>query len=199
MPPEKDRAQGADLGGGEGLEKVVDGLKPIIFPPEFQELFNAPPGDDPDLMVFAMNYVDLGIPIFPCNQAKKPLTPHGFFDATLNPDQIEAWWHKWPNALIATPTGKPSGSYVVDVDKKNGVNGFETLAALEAEHGPLPETLTAETPSGGRHFYFRFPDTEPPLGNTVGKIGPGIDTRGEGGYVIVPPSIIDGRAYRWLV
>lgn len=91
-------------------------------------------------------------------------------------------------ANAATATG--SGLLVVDVDIAKG--GFATFEAL----GPWPETFTVETASGGRHYYFR---TAKRLGNSVGKLGPGVDTRGEGGYVVAPGSRIGDREYRVLV
>lgn len=85
---------------------------------------------------------------------------------------------------MAIRTGAPSGLVVVDVDPDHG--GDETLAALKATHGPLPAGRTVRTGSGGTHLYYRHPGRA--LQNTAGKLGPGIDTRADGGYVIAPPS-----------
>jgi len=168
--------------------------------------YSSPHGDGLDyLTTAAINYGTSGVPVFPClnSEDKRPLTANGFKDATTNADQIEAWWRKWSSALIGLPTGNASGLFVIDIDVKHGNNGLETLAALEKEHGPLPETLTVRTWSGGEHRYFIYPrDIDltkyKPLGNSSGRLGRGIDTRGEGGYVIVPPSQIDGKFYEYI-
>jgi Bifunctional DNA primase/polymerase, N-terminal/Primase C terminal 1 (PriCT-1) len=73
------------------------------------------------------------------------------------------------------------------------------LAALEREHGALPATIECITPRGGRHVYFIVPNGRRMPGNTAGKIGAGIDTRGRNGYVVAPPSTVNGRPYAWSV
>ena len=177
--------------------------------------FSIPPNGKPDLLEAALAYARYGKPVFPNfavlkksatlenpDYDKHPCTTNGFRNATKDSGQIEAWWHKRPDALIGMPMGSASGLFVIDLDVKHGENGFETLAALEAEFGPLPETLMAETWSGGRHLFFQFPSLDPtkykPLGNSAKLLGPGIDTRGEGGYIIVPPSPIGGKYYRYI-
>jgi hypothetical protein len=117
-----------------------------------------------------------------CSPGKHPITRHGFLAATTNEERVQAWWRTYPWANIGAPTGQKSGFIVLDVDPKHG--GLESLAALEAQHGTL-DTLTAITGSGGTHYYFLPPAT--PLRNSVGDIAPGIDTRAEGGYVLLPP------------
>lgn len=87
----------------------------------------------------------------------------------------------------------PRGMMVLDVDTKN--NGQATLAALEVLHGPLPNTLTATTPTGGKHIWLRLPSGVD-VGNYV-SIAPGLDVRTNRGYVVAPPSVINGRAYVW--
>jgi hypothetical protein len=117
-----------------------------------------------------------GKPIFPCREDKSPLTPRGFKDATTNPGLVKGFWTKYPDALIGMPTGSHSGVFVVDLDR------LEALGELERE---LPETLTVRTRSGGRHYYFQHVDG---IRNSPGGLPEGIDVRGEGGYVIAPPS-----------
>ncbi|NMC31566.1 MAG: hypothetical protein GYA36_03765 [Veillonellaceae bacterium] len=89
---------------------------------------------------------------------------------------------------VGVLTGPVSGILVIDVDPRSG--GLETLASWEAEHGPLPKTLTVHTGRfgdvRGQHLYFRYPDFE--IGNKVGSIGQGIDVRGKGGVVVAPGS-----------
>jgi putative DNA primase/helicase len=138
----------------------------------------------------ALRYAAKGLPVFPCSpKDKRPLTEHGFRDASTNRDTIKAQWGRWPDALIGVPTGDFSGIFAldVDVDHKEGENGLESLAALEEKHSPLPDTKRTRTPSGGVHYLFRYPEGVQP-GSSAGKLGPGLDTRGSGGYVIFPPS-----------
>jgi hypothetical protein len=141
-----------------------------------------------------------GIPVFPCapNQ-KRPLTPRGLYDATADERAIAEWFRRWPAANLAIPTGHRSGLLVLDIDCKNGRNGGATLTALEADLGRLPLTHAASTPSGGEHRFFHMPTTS--IRNSAGKVmgadAPGLDVRGDGGYVLVSPSVIDGCSYQW--
>jgi putative DNA primase/helicase len=148
----------------------------------------------------ALEYARSGIPVFPCNPLdKKPLTMHGFKDATTDETQIRAWWAKWPNAMIAAPTGAASGMWIVDVDKDSSrkIDGEATLTQLVIHYGDIPETLMTITPRGGRHYIFRW-NNSIEIRNSAGRIGPGIDVRGEGGYVCLPPSRnADGGIYQW--
>lgn len=128
--------------------------------------------------------------LFPCN-GKLPATPHGFKDAKRNPDPE---WLKGHNVALAT--GAVSDAVVIDIDVKNGAQGIYSLESLEAEHGKLPETLMAETPSGGKHYHYKIPKGV----SIPSKVGlrPGIDVRGDGGYVLIPPSSLDGKLYVWM-
>lgn len=116
--------------------------------------------------------------------------------ASKDPALIRDWWTRWPQANVACATGAPSGVWVLDVDVK-GEDGRATLRTLQEDHGPLPETWVAKTPSGGRHIWFRF-DPARPLRNRVG-FAPGLDVRTTGGSITMPPSRKDGGAYRWLI
>ncbi|WP_396204016.1 bifunctional DNA primase/polymerase [Gemmatimonas sp.] len=123
---------------------------------------------------------------------KVPATPHGVKDASSQRAHVLAWAAAMPSANIGISAGGPLRLLVVDVD---GPTGNTALARF----GPLPPTWTAITPKGGRHFYFTAPDDGVPLGNTARKLGPELDTRGSGGYVVAPPSILgDGRCYAWV-
>jgi len=118
---------------------------------------------------------------------------HGCSDATSDSDVARARWEKLPNANIGAATGSASGFWVLDVDLPDGP---ESLATLEAEHGPLPETIEASTPRGGRHLYWRHVEG---IRNSAGGVGAGLDVRGEGGSIVLPPSILaNGRRYRWV-
>ena len=117
--------------------------------------------------------------------------------ATTDPIQIETWWSRRPNANIGVATGKKSDVWVLDVDVKH--DGLASLDKLAAESGEdwLP-TMTALTGSFGLHFYFRY-DASRPVKNSVSKIAPGLDVRGDGGYVVAPPSLhAIGNRYTWM-
>src|SRR2546430_2601035 len=97
------------------------------------------------------------MPVFPTNALnKKPLTPNGFKDATTDEARIRDWWGRWPNAMVAAPTGSASGMWVtdLDLDPVKKVDGMATLAQLIAQHGEIPKTLMTITPPGGRHLIF---------------------------------------------
>lgn len=107
---------------------------------------------------------------------------------------MASMWEKWPQDGFGIATGSRSGIWVLDIDPKN--NGFETVSALEQVNTPLPKTVSVKTGSGGLHFYFRFPG--PDYRNTAGALGPGLDTRGDGGYVVGPGSLHkSGKRYNW--
>jgi hypothetical protein len=143
----------------------------------------------------AIAYAALRRPVFPCrwqeSGRKRPLTPRGFLDASCDPAIIGKWWRRWPEALIGMPTGPASGLVVLDIDIKDSrANGFDSLEDLGHV---LPETPMVHTASGGVHAYFAdSPDRE--LRNSAGLLGPGLDVRGAGGYVILPSP---GSGYEW--
>ena len=138
----------------------------------------------------ALGYAKKSIPVFPCKPGRKePLTPNGHKDASTDPERIRAWWSRWPDANIAMPTGKRSGWVVVDVDPEHC--GYDSLAELHEEGHELPLTATIKTGGGGVHHYLRCPEGVE-IRNSAGKLGPGLDIRGEGGYVVVPPSVTEG-------
>jgi hypothetical protein len=143
----------------------------------------------------AIEHANRGWPVFPCDSAtKKPYTPNGFKDASTDVNQIMNWWSKYPNAMIGARTGAASGVWVLDIDVKQDANGPAELAKLEQTNGALPATLIASTPSGGKHYYFTHADGI----RNRGSFEPGIDVRGEGGYVIAPGSVRDdGCYYDW--
>ena len=150
---------------------------------------------NPVLLKAALSYARRGIPVFPCEPGgKRPLTYNGFWEATTDMRRIKAWWGRWPVANVGVPTGERSGLLVLDIDLRDG--GPESLVALERENGPLPRTARARTGGGGVHVFFRYP-AEKEVRNSAGWLGPGLDVRGEGGYVVVPPSRTQG-VYEWI-
>lgn len=138
---------------------------------------------------------NMGLPIFPCN-GKTPATPHGCKDATTDPARIAEWWGGGNTHNVAVATGNGLVVLDVDTDHDAGKFGDETLSDLERQYGPLPETWTCLTGGGGIHYYFQCDD---PALTVAAGFAPGLDYRGAGGYVIVPPSIhpTTGRAYEW--
>ncbi len=142
-----------------------------------------------ELLRAALRYAELGYPVFPCAPGKKtPLTPHGFKDATTEAATLEAWWAQFPAANIGLPT---AGLLVIDVDGKDNPWPTDAERAQGLARGPI-----SLTPRGGRHHLFRQPAGKT-WQNTAGKLAPQVDTRANGGYIVVPPSVVDGRAYRW--
>ena len=130
-------------------------------------------------------------PIAP--RAKLPVTANGLKDATQDLDRIRAFWMRHPEHNIGVRCGIESGIVVLDVDERHG--GGDSLAELEKEHGKLPKTLSVVTPSGGQHYYFRHPG-QGEIHNTAGYPKPGLDIRGDGGYVLGPGSIgANGKRY----
>lgn len=123
-------------------------------------------------------------PVFPCGKDKRPITAHGFKDATRDPDQIRELFRRPGAALIGVPTGEASDLAVIDLDVKDGAPGLEWLAANEHR---LPRTRQHETRTGGRHLLFRYPAGRR-IRNSVRGIAPGVDVRGAGGYIISAPS-----------
>lgn len=132
--------------------------------------------------------------VFPCNLDKTPATPHWNKDATADPEQIRRMWTARPNASIGVACG-PSRLVVIDIDAGKG--GFESWAKLKAEHGIDDETLTSITGGGGWHLFYRAPEGFRGR-NSVSKLGPGLDVRADGGYIIAPPSgHPSGGVYTW--
>lgn len=117
--------------------------------------------------------------------AKHPRTTRGLKDAACDPAVIRGWWKRWPDANVGIATGAESGIVVLDVD---GEHGERAITALERKNGPLPDTYSVRTGGGGYHHYFQLPDGAT-VRNSASRIAPGLDVRGNGGYVVAPPSL----------
>lgn len=158
--------------------------------------------------------------VFPLGEGgKRPRIPkkdggHGFHDATTDPEQVRAWWEKYPRANIGVATGEKSGFIVIDVDldTEKGKDGSLELAELERQLGELPDGPRQLTPRGGTHYLFKNPDdyyVSISEGLTVNEktgektgLAEGIDVRGNGGYIAVAPSPRKdqgGKEYQWEI
>lgn len=148
----------------------------------------------------AVAYAAAGVAVFPCVPgAKRPLTRHGFADATADPAQVARWWRRWPEANIGLPTGR-TGFDVVDIDVHPTGSGFAALA--RARRAGLVEEWShlVRTPSGGVHLYFPAVAERPQESWSLPHEH--VDFRGTGGYVIAPPSLVttrDGRQHGYVL
>ena len=135
------------------------------------------------------------IPLRP--RDKRPLISWEMYqDHGPTPSEVDAWFRHWPRANLGIVTGRVSSLIVLDIDAAHG--GRESLDRLTHENGELPLTIEAETGGGGHHIYFTYDTAKGEIRNRT-AIEPGLDVRGEGGYVVAPPSIHpSGRRYRWL-
>ncbi len=138
----------------------------------------------------ALSYANAGIPIFPCVPGgKTPLTANGFHDATTDADVITGWWRWRPEANIAAPTGTSTFD-VLDVDLRPNGSGYPAYHQAKAA-GLLDGWIRAvRTPSGGLHLH--YPGTDQRNGSLVGQH---LDFRATGGYVLLPPSLGQCKAY----
>ncbi|UMG92236.1 bifunctional DNA primase/polymerase [Nocardioides sp. TF02-7] len=153
---------------------------------------------EPTLGAAAIRYANLGIPVFPCVPGgKQPLTPNGFHDATSSARVVHRWWERTPEANIGLPTGARTGILVVDIDVHAGGSGFAAFERARSDGLATHWGWLVRTPSGGVHAYYpSVPDREQRSWQVPSAH---VDFRGDGGYVIAPPSRleVDGviRAY----
>lgn len=162
---------------------------------------------------YAQRYGALGLPVFPlhwvvrdagglarcsCDDldcrspGKHPLTANGVKDASTDALILAASWGRWPEANIGLAMGAASGLFAVDVDPRNG--GDTTIEELQAKHGRFADTINALTGGGGQHILFKFDASR----KLPGKLGHGVDVKGEGGYIVVEPSMhVSGITYAW--
>jgi Virulence-associated protein E-like domain/Bifunctional DNA primase/polymerase, N-terminal/Primase C terminal 2 (PriCT-2) len=156
------------------------------------------------VLAAALGYADRGWDVFPAPPGQKKSYKSAEYSngakwgKTRDPEQIRRDFDRWPKANVGIPTGADAGFWVVELDTPKGhaVDGIAAMRALEAQHGPLPPTLMAESPSGSLHHYFKWPDVV--IKNSTSGIAPGIDVRAQGGMVIAPPSVRGDGSYRWL-
>ncbi|ADD43861.1 bifunctional DNA primase/polymerase [Stackebrandtia nassauensis] len=166
-----------------------------------------------ELTRHALDYAARGWPVFmlgagkvplrlcrPCREADGDhdmeacpcLTCHGFYAASTDPERVVAMVTGHPRGVLALRTGASSGVVVVDVDPRN--DGTHTFVRLLAD-GVLPATVTANTGSRGLHLYYAHPGGTVKSGGN--RLGPGVDVKADGAYVVLPPSTVNGKAYTW--
>ncbi len=145
----------------------------------------------PTLAEAARRYASLGIPVFPCVPGgKQPLTPNGFHDASWSPAIVERWWRRTPEANIGLPTGTATGVVVVDVDVHDAGGGYAAFDRAHKQGLAAGWGWLVRTPSGGMHAYYSPAGQEQRCWQVPGAH---VDFRGDGGYVIAPPSRVDVR------
>lgn len=168
--------RGSTPGRASAVAAVLDGL-----------------GRGVPLPLAARRLAAAGLPVFPCVPGEKcPMVTYGYREASRSLGRVDAWWRWQPGANIAIPTGSFSGLVVVDIDV-HGVNGYEA-SARAARAGLIPTPLAeVRTPTGGRHLYFLADPEQEQRSWQIADAG--VDFRGDGGYVVVAPSVLmlDGR------
>lgn len=145
----------------------------------------------------AAAYARRGWYVFPLQpRRKEPLTAHGVHDASNNVAVVERWWVEWPESNIGLDVHR-SGFVVVDLDPGRG--GLANWERLCGDYGLTPfTTLRTRTGGGGVHLLYRAP-LGLTLRNSNDKLGPGVDVRGRGGYIVLPPSLHpNGQTYVWI-
>ncbi|WP_454836991.1 bifunctional DNA primase/polymerase [Rhodococcus qingshengii] len=141
----------------------------------------------------ARSFAQAGVPVFPCRRlGKEPRTEHGFHDASAELRQVAAWWRRWPTANIGVPTGAVSGFEVVDVDVHPAGTGYAAFGRAQREGLVDGWAALVRTPSGGLHAYYPASPDDPHRSWQAPAAH--IDFRGDGGYIVVPPSTVIGRA-----
>ncbi len=163
-------------------------------------------GESNELLEAALSYAARGWHVFPvywiedgkcscndreaCKQAgKHPTVMRGFHEATTDADRITSWWKRWPRANIGIATGA-SGLLVVDCDRHGESDG---MVWLDGVRSFIPTKCRVKTGGGGEHLFFKAPAYA-----CKGKLKDGVDLKGEGGYVVAPPSMHrSGVEYAW--
>jgi Bifunctional DNA primase/polymerase, N-terminal len=171
------------------------------------------PTETASIKEWALYYANLGQPVFPvyemgpngscvcvggpeCKPGKHPRTLHGYLDAATDAAQINTWWDRWPNANIGAPTGSAGLWDVLDVDGQQGAERFRTL--LQFYEDQPPDGPRVRTGSGVGLHYFGQPTSTKGTASKIGGPGSKIDWRGEGNYVVLPPSNhASGGRYSW--
>ncbi len=145
----------------------------------------------------ALSLARKGYAVFPCRpNSKQPLHMGSFHDATVDEFQIVSWWDACPDANIGMypAAGYMGDLLIVDADIKKDVDGRDAITYAPDTY---PPTLIVSTPSGGEHHYYGLPEGVK-VQSSAGRLGDGLDVRSHGGYVLMPPSVVDGKPYEWV-
>lgn len=143
---------------------------------------------------YALQLAAQGFYVFPCYpNDKRPRGDGWQARSTRSPEQIRAMWSNFPDDNIGIDCEK-SGLVIIDIDNKNGKNGSAAVSEWQAAHGQFTGTVTAETPSGGYHLYYRGQAVK----GVLGLCGGSVDIRSKGNLVIAPGSEINGKLYKWI-
>lgn len=159
----------------------------------------AAPNVEPTPLDHALAYAARGWRVIPLPPGTKhPAIAAWQREGTTDTGRITHWWTQAPTHGISIVTGAESRLWVLDVDIADSKTGDDTLRELEDGYTELPPTFEVVTGSGGRHLYFNWPANGQTIRNSAsGRLGPGLDVRGEGGHVVAPPSVHpNGRAYQ---
>lgn len=144
------------------------------------EITHPPPRDVNTILSAALELAGRGLPVFPCSVEKTPVTRTGFKAASTDPAVVVRMFRHPAAALIGVPTGEASGVDVLDLDPAHGADAWHAANAPR-----LPLTRAHRSRSGGLHLLFIH---APGVRNSQSRIALGVDVRGAGGYIIVPPS-----------
>jgi len=139
----------------------------------------------------ALTYASWGwhvLPLIPND--KRPASAHGVHDASIDPEQIKAWWAQNPSFNIGIAAGEKSGIVVFDIDPRNG--GSESWDDFTAEHGAVPDGICQLTAGGGQHYIAQSRE-----GLKSCELRPGVDFLANGRYFVVTPSIVNDKEYTW--
>lgn len=142
----------------------------------------------------ALSYARKGWRVLPVSDTKVPLIKGWPQFASTNPEQIEKWWKQFPTANVGIATGPESGIWVIDIDIKHNVNGWDSVLDTFGV-GPYYEgDYCVQSASGGFHFYYKWDESLPVT--VAANVLPGVDIRGETGFIIAPPSMVEvDRSY----
>lgn len=148
----------------------------------------------------ALLYAARGWQVFPVGSGKskkEPFTKNGLNDATTDPATIRSWWKKWPAANVGIRTGAESRLAVLDLDAKDVPVDVLMEECERLAGAPFPRTAISKTGGGGLHLLFTLEEGQT-VANSTGRICKNVDTRGEGGYIVAPPSLhVSGKHYEW--
>lgn len=200
----QNRKNAYSTGGRKGLNRMN-----IIQKPEDINVAQARLSESKKLSKFglaALEYAKKGWYVIPLTKKSKapPMIKEWQNQATIDENIIRGWWTKWPDANVGIVVGELSGMIILDIDspnhgtnKEKGIDGEESLKKLLETHcGTIPPTLTASTPSGGKHLFFKYP-TGVTISNSSSRLAPGLDIKSNNGFIVVAPSITLQGEYIW--